>query len=162
MGIILFFSLIVNHLFASDILLSNIEAKGMSDNSKLLIETNEKGDINRFRLDSIEYFYMLKKTNYISIEQVNSGVSLREQRGVSVIKIKSSNLTSTGGGDIKIYFLKSALNKKYGGKDVDLVREGDDWKLLDSKKVEFNQMVLILRKFLGAPVGIKNILFKKN
>ncbi|MBT3983569.1 MAG: hypothetical protein HOE90_19595 [Bacteriovoracaceae bacterium] len=147
--------------FAKDVMLTKVGSKGLAENSNLYIEINEKGDIKRFRQETFYFFYWLKQVDYFSVAQVKKGINLREERGMHVVKLKSTNITAAGGGDIKMSYLKSALSKKYGEKDIDLTRDGDDWKLLDPAGKEFNQVTLVLKKMFGTPIGIKKILFTK-
>lgn len=115
---------------------------------ELLINTDDKVDINNVIFKIYDEEGALARTVNVTPEELPEGKTVLSKLGVNIIQLQSNNVASHNGGNVTIKFLlKYRLigKSKYGSFNVLLDREGDDW-ILKKDGVKFTELLAHVHK----------------
>jgi protein involved in polysaccharide export with SLBB domain len=129
-------------------------------NDLVLVTDNENNqDIKLLRSNNFNQGKLETATEY-TVEQLINGELSEEHMGVTVLKIYSDNFSAHQGGQLKIKYLYDIKRKAYREKNVDLIRAGDSWSLVNEKNEVITKINVKGKKTFGILVGIEDIELK--
>jgi protein involved in polysaccharide export with SLBB domain len=126
-------------------------------NDLVLVTDNENNqDIKLLRSNNFNQGKLETATEY-TVEQLINGELSEEHMGVTVLKIYSENFSAHQGGQLKIKYLYDIKRKAYREKNMDLIRAGDSWSLVNEKNEAITKINVKAKKTFGILVGIEDI-----
>ena len=127
----------------------------------LSVETADNGneEILSFHQDTfnISTNQLVERISF-SKNELAVGYPLREEKGFKILVIKSASMNDVLGGKISLRFLKNGATKKYRTHELEVVRNGDFWYVIDPTGSFTNKADITVnyKKIIGK-VGIKKI-----
>ncbi|WP_127714171.1 hypothetical protein [Halobacteriovorax sp. HLS] len=132
-----------------------------SNTFKMVIDTNENEDIEKFYKDTFDAKAKRIERKLIALDRMERGVNIEKIDGHEIVNLKSDNFASHNGGNLELDTLYNGAKGTRKSYQLELDRIGDSWEVLkNGKKVS----VLHLKSnkvFLLGTVGIKDIQVKK-
>lgn len=127
---------------------------------KLSVELDDNKDIVAFVKSVYSGNNIVRgQTKRFPLGNMRMGV-LVEKLGFKVLKYDPSFFSSHNGGVLPIYFAKNFISSKfsqnaYGRIDVELVRNGDEWRLYNSRGQFVDYIYIqVVKNMFGIPKGI--------
>ena len=128
----------LSQAFAGEKILATILRTSDKVKSELIINTDDKVDINHVIFKIYNEEGELDREVNVTPEELPEGKTVLSKMGVNIIQLQSDNVASHNGGEVTIKFLvkyKLIGKSKYSTFNVLLDREGDEWVLKKDGKV---------------------------
>lgn len=90
------------------------------------------------------------------VKALRKGVVLREEEGLSVITLKSSDFEADRGGHFNVTYLSNGLTKRYAKQELSIELMRNKWTVYYQGRV-VKKLNFIIKKIFGKPVGIDRI-----
>ena len=120
--------------------------------------TDSLGNIKEFKIVKIAN-KVTQSQKVISLAQLKNGAALIEKEGLNVISMRCmASFDFRYGGNIEIRYLTNGITKSYSAIHLDLLKEGNQWRVYSSKKL-ITQMKVETKSALGRTIGISRISF---
>jgi len=137
---------------------NDVDATLYSD-LRLVTDNENNQDIKVLRSNNFNQGNLETTTEY-TVEQLMNGELSEEHMGITVLKIYSENFSAHQGGELKIKYLYDIKRKAYREKTLDLIRQGDNWLLVNEKDEPITKIHVKGKKTFGILVGIEDIELK--
>lgn len=128
---------------------------------RMVVEVKEDMEIMGFYKDKLGPSGEIMNRKVYSLEDIEDGYVMEHQQGRDIIILRSNNFDSYVGGDLKISYLFNGLKGKWRSKTVKLRFMSGKWRLQTSEVDIINKMKIVVRKWVGKVVGVKDIVFSK-
>ncbi|MBK27024.1 MAG: hypothetical protein CME70_23675 [Halobacteriovorax sp.] len=128
---------------------------------RMVVEVKEDMEIVAFHKDKLGPSGEIEMRKSYSLDDIEGGYVMEHQEGRDIIILSSNNFDSYVGGDLRIAYLFNGLKNKWRAKNVKLRFMGGEWRLQTSNVDVIKKMKIIVRKWVGKIVGVKDIEFSK-
>lgn len=148
------------NLFAIDIEMVKItsDMPGEEDEVfRMVVEVKEDMEIMGFHKDKLGPSGEVETRLTYSLSDIENGYVMEHQEGRDIIILSSRNFDSYVGGELKISYLFNGLKGKWRSKRVFLRYMSGKWRLQTDDIAIVTKMKIIVRKWVGKIVGIKDI-----
>jgi hypothetical protein len=120
--------------------------------------TDSLGNIKEFKIVKLAK-NVTQSQRIISLAQLKAGAALVEKEGLSVISMRSMpSFDYRYGGAFEIRYLTNGVTKSYSSLHLDLIKDGNQWKVYSAKRA-ISLMKVETRSALGRTIGISRISF---
>ena len=148
------------NLFAIDIEMVKItsDMPGEEDEIfRMVVEVKEDMEIVGFHKDKLGPAGEIETRLTYALEDIEAGYVMEHQEGRDIILLSSHNFDSFVGGELKIAYLFNGLKGKWRAKKLYLRFMSGKWRLQSDDIEVITKMKIIVRKWVGKIVGIKDI-----
>ncbi len=152
------------NLFAIDIEMVRISSDmpGEEDEIfRMVVEVKEDMEIVGFHKDKLGPSGEVENRLTYALEDMEGGFVMEHQEGRDIIILSSYNFDSFVGGELKIAYLFNGLKGKWRSKKIFLRYMSGKWRLQTDDIEIVTKMKIIVRKWVGKVVGIKDIELSK-
>lgn len=135
------------------------KASPQNNKTRLLVDVSNTGDITKIiSIVIAENGQEGERKEFDPIEYGNKYMVLSRKLGVDVVRLWASSFARHNGGNLKLDYLTSIVNRRRDSISLELVNDGSVWMLLDSKNNrQLKSLHIIGKTFFGKLIGLKKM-----
>ncbi len=156
----------VSSFFQVVLLLAWLCSGGLASEQLLVVASNDHDSVKdvlslELNQDNQPVFLIHRQagqTYRYDVAQIREGITLRQQRGRDVVRLKAVEFSPEQGGQFQLtYLIQAVPTQQYGSLVLDLRRSGPKWQLYHAQRAVNSFRFLVKTLSLVGPVGIRAV-----